>query len=479
MKRLVYKYNKLTIQSKSALWFAFCSIIQKGISMLTIPIFTRLLSTEEYGTFSIFLSWLSILGVFTSLNLFYGIFNNAMFDYERDRDRYISSMQGLVTTITSFVFIIFWIGKDYFTQILGLSTLLMTLMFVDMLMSPSLQFWSARQRFEYKYKQLVAVSLLQAICNPLLGVIMVIISQERDIARIASVVLVDVFLCGSLMVHQYKKGRVFFDKNYWKYAFCFNLPLLPHYLSGMLLNQGDRIVIDNLVGKSAVAIYSVAYNVGMLMQVFLYAINSAFTPWMYTSLRDKNYSEIRKVTSLLLVIMAGLVIILMAFAPEIVKVIATLEYYDAIYVIPPIAASVFFLFMYAIFSNLEFYFKKNKFIMIASIGAALLNIGLNIIFIPVFGYYAAGYTTLFSYILFCTSHYAFSRIISKKELEGEQICDVKVMILLSLALVVATVLFSFLYRMFVIRYLLIITLLIVAFIKRKDIFLAINYLKKG
>ena len=358
MKKIFTKYLKMSVQAKAALWFTLCSILQKGISMITVPIFTRLLTTDEYGIYSIYLSWMNILTVFTSLNLFYGVFNNAMLKYENDRDRYTASMQGLVTVITSGIFVIYLLGSNIFNNYLGLSTVFIVLMFIEMLVTPALQFWSARQRFDYKYKVLVGVTLAKSILNPIVGIVAVLLSRNHALARVVSVVVIETLFCGTIMVYQFIKGKSFYVKEYWKYAVGFNLPLIPHYLSGSILNQGDRVMIDNIVGKSAVGIYSVAYNVGMLMQIFTNAINSAFTPWMYTSLRDKKYKDIKKVSNLLLLLMAGLVWLLMAFAPEVVKLFASEAYYEAIYVIPPIAASVFFIFMYVLFSNLEFYFKK-------------------------------------------------------------------------------------------------------------------------
>ena len=43
------KYRSLSVQAKAALWFTICSFLQKGISFITVPIFTRLMSTEEYA----------------------------------------------------------------------------------------------------------------------------------------------------------------------------------------------------------------------------------------------------------------------------------------------------------------------------------------------------------------------------------------------------------------------------------------------
>ena len=87
------KYRSLSVQAKAALWVTICSFLQKGISFITVPIFTRLMSTEEYGTYTVYLSWLQILTIMTSLYLFNGVYDNAMAKYEKQRDEYTSAMQ--------------------------------------------------------------------------------------------------------------------------------------------------------------------------------------------------------------------------------------------------------------------------------------------------------------------------------------------------------------------------------------------------
>ena len=102
-------YNNMSIATKAALWFVFCNIMQKGISTITVPLFTRLLTTAEYGTYSLYISWFNILTIVTSLNLYYGVFNNAL-NRIRDkceRDKYVSSMQGLTITLTIVLIIIY------------------------------------------------------------------------------------------------------------------------------------------------------------------------------------------------------------------------------------------------------------------------------------------------------------------------------------------------------------------------------------
>lgn len=68
---------------------------------------------------------------------------------------------------------------------------------------------------------------------------------------------------------------------------------------------------------------------------------------------------------------------LIAVGPEIIWLFGGNEYASAQYVIPPIVEALVFSFTYTAFTNIEFYFDKNKFVMFASIVASVLNVALN------------------------------------------------------------------------------------------------------
>ena len=121
MNKYIEKYKSMSVQARAALWFVACSFLQKGISFITVPIFTRLLSTDQYGTYSLYLSWLQILTIFTSLYLYNGVLDNAMAKFKDDRDRYISSMQGLTLVIWAIVCAALAVLYPVLKPILGLS----------------------------------------------------------------------------------------------------------------------------------------------------------------------------------------------------------------------------------------------------------------------------------------------------------------------------------------------------------------------
>ena len=83
-------YNRRSESEKAALWYMVCNFLQKGIAFIVVPIYVRLLTTQEYGHYTLFVSWLSFISVFATLNLFSGVFTKAMVDFPDDT-RFIST----------------------------------------------------------------------------------------------------------------------------------------------------------------------------------------------------------------------------------------------------------------------------------------------------------------------------------------------------------------------------------------------------
>lgn len=469
LNKLIKLYKGMSLPVKAGLWFTICNFLQRGISVITVPIFTRLLTQDQYGVYSLYLSWLNLLSIFTSLNLYYGVFNKAMVKYEDDRDRYISSMQGLVTALCGVFFLVYLLFYKKLNDFFELTTPIMCMMFFEMLMVPASQFWMGKKRFEYDYKPIVGVCLLKSILNPLLGIIFVIISKQKDEARIFAIVLVEMVIGGVLFIKQFLRGKSFFVKKYWTYSLKFNIPLIPHYLSGSILNQGDRIVIQKMVDGTAVALYSVAYNIAMLTQLITNAIAQAITPWLYKSLKDEKYDGISRKLRPIMILVAGISCVLMLLAPEIVWIFASKEYSSAVYIIPPIAASVFFIYMYNVYSNFEFYYEKKLFIAIASVAAAVMNVALNIVFVPLFGYVAAGYTTLFCYAVYAFSHFCFSKIICMKEIGGAKIFEFRDFLVCAVIVVAFSFVSELLYSNTAVRYTVIMLIVLAGFLIRNRI----------
>ena len=120
---LLQRYRDMSAPVKASAWYAVCDVIQKGILVLTIPIFTRIMTTAEYGLTNVYNSWLAIIVIFATLNLQHGTFNMAMVEFEDDRDKYISAVQGLVTTSVMVLFLIYLPLSVLIPSSSGLATL--------------------------------------------------------------------------------------------------------------------------------------------------------------------------------------------------------------------------------------------------------------------------------------------------------------------------------------------------------------------
>jgi O-antigen/teichoic acid export membrane protein len=166
------------------------------------------------------------------------------------------------------------------------------------------------------------------------------------------------------------------------------------------------------------------------------------------------------------IISIGLVLV----APEIIWILGGDKYAEGIWVVAPVSASIYFQFLYAMYGNIEFYYEENLFIMFASIGAAGLNIVLNYIFIKLYGFVAAGYTTLVCYVLYAFFHYKFSSYVLKKHTGGmKHLYNDKFVLLCAVAVIVLSLLLMSLYNYPVIRYLVVAGILVAMFICRKRI----------
>lgn len=474
---LLKKYKNTPVQAKASLWYTVCNILQRGISFIILPIYVRVLTTAEYGQYSLFQSWKEILIIFATLNLYCGVFTKAMVDYKGERAKYTSCMQGLSTIITTVVFVIYILGRSFWDSVFLMDSVTMFLLFAYFIFFPAFSFWSTRQRVEYKYVKMILVTLGTAVVIPAISLLLLYTTNLREKAVIWGYLFVQCSVGATFYIYHFIKGKTFYHKEYWKSALKFNIPLIPHYLSLIVLGQADRIMIRHYCGAAKVGIYNLAYQVSIVMNIVTSAINNSLVPWSYEKLKEKKYSAIKDITTKLCVILSVCTVGIIIVAPEVVRIIGTKEYMEAIWVIPAIAISSYFMFCYGLFSTVAFYYSETKYVMIASLVGAVLNIILNAIFIPMFDFVAAGYTTMVCYLTFMIMHYIFMRKLCKTKTEGNTPYPVSFIVLSVLLICVVAAIAMFFYNNFIVRWLFVLVMLGVAILNRNKILDVLKELK--
>ena len=474
-KKLGNTIKNTPLGVKASVSYAVCSILQKSLSLITLPLFTRLLTQAQYGQYNVYVSWMNIFTIFITLNLPAGSFSKAMVNFEDDRSGYIATVQN-VTLLLAGVFLMLYLPlQNFWNPLLELPTELVLLMVAEIIMQCALLCWYGHRRFTYQYKSVIAVTLLVALASPLLAFFMVIGATEKGIARIIGYAVVIIAVGLACFIYQAIKGKGGFKKKYWHYALIFNLPLIPYYLSQVVFNQSDRIMISHLSGTDKAGIYSVAYTLATILNFVITAINGSYVPWFYNKLKTKEGADNKPVANGISILMAFLLLAVIALAPEIIYVMAGPDYAEAMWVVPPVAMSLLLLFYSQLFINVEFYYEERMLLVWGSIGAAVVNIALNWLLIPMVGYVAAGYTTLFSYGVFAVSNYLTLRVLEKKYNITCDYFNIKALVGIFLAFMVLSFTAMGLYLVPVVRYIIIGAVLLALIIFHKKVIQFVKY----
>lgn len=461
-------YSSISKARRAALWITLSGFILRGISFITVPIFTRLLTTSEYGSFSVYQSWESIFVYVVTLGVAYGGFNNGMIRYPDDREGYTTSVMGLICTMGFAWFLLALIFHNQASALTGMPGSSILLMLVDVVASEIYDVWACRARFDFEYRKVVGAAIFLAVGVPALGIPFVILAQDKVLARILAVIIVEVGMAIVLGGATLNRSKRLFCWDYWKFTLAFNVPLLPHYLSQVVLSSSDRIMIGQLCSVSDAGIYSIAYSVGMLMSILSSSLNSTVTPWLYRQLEAERFDRANKIGLEILAMLLAAILLMDALAPDVVAILAPAKYGAAMELVPVIAASVFFMYLYSFCSNIEFFWEKTGVAMVASVFAAILNIVLNAVFIPIIGYQAAGYATLACYVALGVTHYAFAQHVAKEK-TGHGILNGRIMWGLAAVLIAVSVVFAGLYPYPAVRYGVLTAIVGICLLKRESI----------
>ncbi len=481
MNRII-KENGLSVEIKASVVYIFASLLSKGLAIVTVPIFTRLMSTEQMGIVNLFNSWQSTLGAIASLSLTSGGYMVAMREYEESRDEYMSSVLTLTSIIASIMILIYIIDHAFWELVLGLPTSTIILMLLNFFLSPATDFWLARQRYEYKYVATGIITIISSILASIVSVIAVILAsnlhvESLGIVRLFSSYIVTLGMAMVLWIFIMLKGKTFVNKIYWQFSLRLSIPLVGNSIAMQVLNVSDRIMISKIVGNSAVGIYGVLYTVSSISLIVWNAINSSFVPFLFENIENESGIQIIKKTSTQLMAAYGTIAVgITLIAPEIVQILATKEYYEAIYIMPPIAAGIFFTSISNMYSNVLIYYRKTQYVMISSGIAALINVILNYFCIEIWGYMAAAYTTLIAYIILAILQAIISRKIYRKVVRSEKqtVYNDKGVLVLSMIIVASCLGCLPLYFNTGFRYCIIVSMIIIGMIFRKKLMSILN-----
>lgn len=410
--------NKLAL--KAGGWYVVSSVMLRAVYVLSTPIFTRLMSTEDYGVTATFNSWCDLLLVFCTLNLTYSI-GRAKLDYPDKLNDYIGSMQLLSLFVAGAISIFMLIFIRPVSIFFELPVIGILLIIAYLMTTPAILFFQNGCKFRYKYKENVLITWITSIGSILISLFLILgFDGNKAVYRMIGGIIPSVILAVYIWGKSLKAGHIVYNREYWKYGLGLSAPLMLHTISLNVLSQADRIFIVKLCGLSNAGIYSVASNYGLLMSVVTSAVSQGWLPWFHDKYHGKEFAEIRENTKWIVILGCYIGLACIALAPEAVAILGGVDYAEGIYCIAPITLGVVCQYIYSHYVNIEMHLKKTKFVPIGTVMAAGINIVLNAIFIPMFGYVAAAYTTFISYLVLMQTHYLYTRFVLKIKLYNDK-----------------------------------------------------------
>ena len=204
----------MSVIAKAAFWALFANILQKGIGILATPVFTRILTAEEFAQYTLYQSWHDIFIIFATLNVFNYAIYTAMVKFEDDRSGFITSAQTLTTGLSLLCFVVYFIIQMFSGDILGFPLPVVALMFADILFISAFNLWCGKVRFEFRYRLMTVLSVLVGIAGPVLGMAAVHYVTNKGYGRIYGVAAVNIAVGFFLYLYNIKKSRCFFEKKY-------------------------------------------------------------------------------------------------------------------------------------------------------------------------------------------------------------------------------------------------------------------------
>lgn len=403
--------SKLT---QNTLYYTLGNLLPRIAQLFLLPLFTKFLSPADYGIVQSMQVLSTILSVIFTLALERSIYR-LYYDYKSDKDRknFLGTIFiSILTTSTIFLLIIL-LGKAFVSNIF--STIPFSPYYLYTVFSVYLTIFSLIPMVYFQVEQkglhYIFISLLDFVLYTMLVIFLIV-----NMGRGAEGMLLGRLLTTALMIPLYvfiiaKIIHFKFSFVVMKESFSYSWPLVFMLLASWIINLSDRIFIERYSTLKEVGLYSIAYKISEVILIISIAFNKAYDPLFYQlanqedqALAKKKLTRYNNIYTIALIYGSLLVSL---FAKELIHILDQ-EYRDAVELIPIIIIGILIGEISGIFNRSIYQVKKTKLITILTISSALINIGLNFIFVPKNGALGAAYATLITFIFFFIIKYYLS-----------------------------------------------------------------------
>lgn len=388
------KYKKLF---KNSVIFAIANLGTKIMTVLLVPFYTYVLSTEQYGTVDMIITTISLLLPVVSLSIFDSVLRFGM-DRRYKKNTILTS--SIIIMIIGFTISMIFIPIISFVEDVSSYILLFYLILIAQGLN---SIFSQFVRANGDIKLFAANGVLNTFITLFFNIILLVGYDMGISGYLISILIANIISCIFLIIcgKIYKYFRLkYYSASITKEMLKYSIPLIPNSLMWWIMNVSDRYVITMVLGISANGIYAVANKIPSLLNI----LNSIFfQAWQMSAIEEGNsekkdefFSNVFNTFASIMLIGTSLILVVIKF---VINIFLSVDFRDAWKFVPFLLLGVVFSSFSGFLGTNYIAMKKTSGVFKTSIIGAAINIILNIVFVPLIGMNAAAISTMISFLI--------------------------------------------------------------------------------
>jgi O-antigen/teichoic acid export membrane protein len=385
---------------KDTLIYGAGRILTYGVSLLLVPLYTRVFAPSDYGTIDILTLLISLVNLTLALEIWQAIFRFLPdLKSEEERISYSSTALWFVLAVYTLFVILVWLAAENVSQALLNAAGLQTVVRMALLAAWASGIFllvQAKLRGQLQARTYTITNITYTLAYLGFAILFVLIFNLGIIGVFAGQLIGSLLGCGLGVYFTRNDYRLRFNRRHLIAMLRFSAPLVPSSVAVFVYLYIDRLLINEMMSLSDVGIFGVGYRVASVVNLLMFGFQGALTPLIYNYYAQPNTpAELARIFRYFFAGALLLCLSLSLFARELLTLFTTQAYFDAAWVIPLLTPAMIFSNLYIFAPGLTIA-KKTGIFAVINVAGAVLNTVLNLTLIPVLGLQGAALATLFS-----------------------------------------------------------------------------------
>lgn len=380
-------------------------ILGRVVSFLILPVYTNYLTPDDYGLLQLLSLTTDAIATIFGIDMASAITRAYhRCDDDDSRSRVLSSTLIGTIAIMGTVSLLCILFAGQFSNLIfgsGDKAYYFQLAFVAMFLASGIELPMLFLRIQLRSTSFVAISALKLVIQLSLNVLFLVVLGIGVVGILYSNIIATSLFAGYLCISAIRRIGFKFDWSKYVEVLKVGLPLILSGVSAFTLTYSDRYFLNYLSDLSTVGIYSLAYTFGMILSV---VVTSPFVSvWGTEQFRFAKLPDGKAIFSRVLnyYLLAALFVSLglSLLTKDALRIMANAEYWGAYQYVPLISVSyILFGVMYVAGAGILIQ-GKTKYRALSTALAAIANLGLNFLLIPIFGAFGAAFAAIGSFVV--------------------------------------------------------------------------------